>query len=631
MKLLRHITLSICLILVNNAIFAFDHNSSITIGGDSLRPHLKNLEQKDTIRHSELPDEYKAFKRATSQFKWMQKAFDIIIREPNPPKDSKHSITEDFVDYEGKVIRKILVTTLQPFGTNVFEPDSVNKKYKKINDFHMSTKPSVVRRLLQFKRGQRLKPIMLSESETILRDAEYISDARISVIPLEHTTDSVDVAIIVRDKWTIGVDIHRITSKRTDIEFFDKNLFGHGNRGSISMIYSQKHSNKFGYGAEYKLRNLGGTSIDIGAMYLDNVEIRQIGLLAERQLQPKVNYFGKISYDQTNIRTYYQKWDSISPDYLQSFNIAFGRAFTLPSDNTIKRLVISGKFEQKMPEYRDPYHIQHLKGKLLPYGSIQNKMWLGQITLYENSYMRDYLVHNFGVTEDIAQGYNISLQGGYSKFMTPGIPDATYASMKLSYGTHRLIEGYMFSELSLSSFFSKNKAYESFLSYNLKYYSRLKKLSFGRFRQFFTFRYAKLLSPDRYFDNRIHLGDYVYCRTRDYDRTRGGKEQIHLRSESNLFTNYSVAGFRFMFYNFIDFGYQTPTNDLFNSRNMFLGAGLGIRIRNDLLVFRNIDIKFGYYPKAARYEQNKAFDISTSTPRVSPRFTPEYPEVIIVK
>lgn len=631
MRYLRYIFLLCIFYSANNIAFASTERSYSIVRPDSLRPHLGNIEARDTARIYELPDEYKAVKRATSQRRWTQKAFDIIIREPNPPKDAKHSISEDYTEYEGKIIRNITYTRLKPFGTNVINPDSVNTKYKKFNNLHASTKSSVIRRMLQFKRGDHLKAIMLSESETILRDADYINDARINVIPLGHTNDSVDIQVITRDKWTMGVELHRLTSKRTDIELFDKNLFGYGNRGSASLIYSSRYSGKLRFGGDYLFRNIGKTSIDIGAKYIDKVDSREMSYIAERRLRPNMNYFGKIEYNQANYRTEYLVWDSISPDYTQNFKVALGRAFTLPSQNTIKRFVISAMFEQKQPEYRKLEHAQHIEDRLLPYRGIQNKIWLGQLTLYENSYMRDYMIHNFGVTEDVAQGYNISLQGGYSKYSTPGIPDATYASLRLSYGTHRMIQGYLFSEFTLSSFFSKKKTYESLIDYKLKYYSRLVKLPFGRFRQLITFRYTKMLSPERYFYNRIHLGDYLFCRTRDRDKTRGGVEQIWLRLENNLFSNYSVAGFRFMMYNFMDFGYHTPKNDLFNSRNMFLGAGIGIRIRNDLLVFRSIDIKFGYYPKVGPYDQNKAFDVSTSTPNVSPRFTPEYPEVILMK
>lgn len=630
MKHIFYIFLLCFIFSADNLAFASNSKGNI-IQTDSVRPYRNIIEARDTARIQELPDEYKAIKRATSQRKWTQKAFDIIIREPNPPKDAKHSISEEYQEYEGRIIRNITYKRLKPFGTSVINPDSSRSRYKTINNLHASTKSSVIRQMLQFKRGDYLKSIMLSESETILRDADYISDARINIIPLEHTTDSVDIEVITRDKWTIGVELHRLTSKRTDIELYNENLFGYGNRGSASFIYSSRYSGKVRYGGDYMFRNIAKTQIDAGAAFLDRVDTRRMSFVLERKLRPNLNYFGKASYDQENYRDEYYNWDSISPNYTQNFTISLGRAFTLPSHNTIKRFVVSAMFQQKHPEYRNPEHVAHLADRMLPYQGIQNKIWLGQLTLYENSYLRDYMIHNFGVTEDVAQGYNISLQGGYSKYMTPGIPDATYGSLKVSYGSHRLIQGYLFSEFTLSSFFSKKKTYESLIDYKLRYYSRLVKLPFGRFRQLVTFRYTKLLSPERYFYNRIHLGDYVYSRTRDYSKTRGGVEQIWLRLENNLFSNYSVAGFRFMFYNFMDFGYHTPDNDLFNSKNMFLGAGIGIRIRNDLLVFRSIDLKFGYYPKLGPYDQNKAYDISTSTPKVSPRFTPEYPEVILMK
>ena len=47
---------------------------------------------------------------------------------------------------------------------------------------------------------------------------------------------------------------------------------------------------------------------------------------------------------------------------------------------------------------------------------------------------------------------------------------------------------------------------------------------------------------------------------------------------------------------FADFGFLFGTNDLLGSGDILSSIGLGIRIRNDNLVFNTLQIRLGFYP-----------------------------------
>jgi hypothetical protein len=106
-------------------------------------------------------------------------------------------------------------------------------------------------------------------------------------------------------------------------------------------------------------------------------------------------------------------------------------------------------------------------------------------------------------------------------------------------------------------------------------------------------------------------------------------EKLMLKTEGNLFTSLNILGFRFLFYSFADFGWVTDYDrTLLNKNNIYWGAGLGVRIRNDLLVFRTLELKVGYYPRMNQRGFDNFVNVGSLIPNVSPNFTPKYPEEI---
>lgn len=595
-------------------------------------PYLQNIESKDTLRPQELPNSYRTLKERTSKNKWGKKIFSTIITEPTPPDKIKEnrSIVREYSIYSDKIIRNINITVLDPFGTNIRDPHPEEANEISWNYFHTLTRKNVIKSNLQFEEGERVQAAIIAESEALLRQLSYINDARILINPVEGLSDYVDIDVIVRDRWTIGIDIGRLTSTDVNLEFFDKNLFGMGNKAGIITNYSTKYDQKWGMGGYYEYENVARSFIDLKAFYEDQIRRHELSLSAKRTLRPRLNYFGELSYykriDRSKLTL---SWDSISPDFYEDFSISLGRAFTLPSKKSIRRLVLGFRYKMKNRKYEYTPHNEYMQDVLLPYKHVSNKMWLMQLSLYQNSYLRDYLIHNFGTTEDIAQGYNISMQFGYSKFNDEEIKDGLYSSLKASFGSSKFTKGNIYAESSISSFFSNKKPYGSLLKLKINYFTPLLRLSNIRIRQFINLDYTKLLTPDRFLGDRIYMGKTTSLVMKNYERKVQGVEQLLLKSETDIFSPYELLNFRFLFYSFLDVGWNTPGGNLFSNDNFNWGAGIGIRIRNDLLVFKTLDIKIGYYPTMDQNGYRNYFKGSLSTPRVSPNFIPTQPDEIV--
>lgn len=587
---------------------------------------LENIEPTDTIIET-LPDSYKELNKKMGKTKFGKRLYQAIIKEPQNPANFPEniSIEKEYASYKGKKIRNIEIVVLKPFGTDINHPDSTFNEdtfNESLNNLHFSTKHYVIRNNLQFKEGETVDPFVIAETEAFLRNAGYINDARINIIPVP-SSDMVDITVIVRDVFAFGFNIHSLSGTSSDVEIFHRNLLGTGSRVEFQVIHKKKYDPQWGYGLGCAYQNLAGTFIDVEGSYLDNITNQKVYLSAERNLQSKIEYFGQISYLYNANKIDIAGWDSISPDFNNEFSVSFGKSIKIPDKHAVKRFVIAGRYQQKSPEYRN---VLLLQSRLLPYSYVKKQIWLLQTSIYKQAYYRQHLIHNFGITEDIAHGYNISTQIGYSRFSD--FKDGMYGSVSASFGNNYKTGNYFFAG-SLSSFFDKDEAFEGILKLEGKYFSPLIKIGKNRFRQFANISYNRLMTPIRTFENVMYFSDISTLNTNHFRNEAKGTERFSMNLESDMFSAIKLAGFRFLFYGFLDSGWITSyEKELFNSQNFNYGLGVGIRIRNDLLVFKTIDIKLGIYPKFNQGNFTEYFNIKTTDPTVSPNFTPGYPEEI---
>lgn len=621
MKLLHYILIFFSLVQL---LFVFNVKGQNRPVSDSSTYLLRNIEVSDTTVR-QLPDEYKTLKNKMNR-KWSSKLYGVLIREPVVANglSQPEAIDEEYRPYGGKIIRDINVIILKPFGTSVYDPDSVNTKSwfnNNANDLHVSTKTFIVRNNLQFHKGEPVKPMVIAETEALLRETSYISDARIHIVPVP-LTNMVDVVVIVRDVWSIGLSIHKLSLLAADVEVFDKNVLGQGARFDFNIIYNKNYQKHWGFAVGYSYDNLFRTFINAGVSYRDNINYKNYSIVLERPLQTTLNYFGRAYYNQTDYRTNINMWDTITPDRNKDFSISLGRAFTLRDSHYTKRFVIAGGYSQRNPEYRD---YVFPSDKLTPYQFSKNRLFLTQFSLYRQAYFREYLINNFGITENIAYGYRFSVQLGYNFF--PDYKNGMYSSFSVSSGK-RFRSGNYYIEGAVSSFFNSKNAYGGVFKINTRYFSPLMRIGGHRFRQFVEVDYAKLLNPIPEYDNILYYSQVSTLNTRYTNDYYRGTERLMINLESDFFSKVELLGFRFLFYTFGDLGWITSRTDLFKDRNFLGGMGFGIRVRNDLFVFKTLDIRIGWYPKTLQNSFNNYSDIILSNPSVSPNFVPTYPQEI---
>ncbi|MFL5729066.1 MAG: hypothetical protein ACJ75J_06205, partial [Cytophagaceae bacterium] len=120
---------------------------------------------------------------------------------------SVSSQTEDkpYENFNGKVIRDIEIRVLDVFGRSIQDPGKKPKSLleKGGNVIHIKSQRWIIRNKLLFRKGERLEPLKISESERLLRQANFIYDSRIQVRDLPGK-DTVDIIVISQDVWSIS-------------------------------------------------------------------------------------------------------------------------------------------------------------------------------------------------------------------------------------------------------------------------------------------------------------------------------------------------------------------------------------------------------------------------------------------
>ena len=134
----------------------------------------------------------------------------------------------------GAVIGQIRIET-----DNIFDLDDPKEDYplfRLANAIHVTTRPSVIRRALLFKSGDKVSARQIEETERLLRESSYLYSARIRPIAVHDGV--VDIEVRTRDTWSLepGVSFSRAGgSNSSGLTLRDKNFLGTG----VTLGYSR--------------------------------------------------------------------------------------------------------------------------------------------------------------------------------------------------------------------------------------------------------------------------------------------------------------------------------------------------------------------------------------------------------
>jgi hypothetical protein len=249
-------------------------------------------------------------------------------------------------------------------------------------------------------------------------------------------------------------------------------------------------------------------------------------------------------------------------------------------------------------------------------------MFLASAALSIQKYTKTNLIYGYGRTEDIPYGalFKTTVGREYNEFK-----QRTYLGGEVSYGRATNALGYFYVCGGLSTYLNKNYTEQGLLTFGLNYFSNLINLGNLKVRNFVYLHYTRGFG--RYSNELLQFGtDNGFAGFKNDSIT--GTQRFSVSLESVLFSPVNLYGFRFAFFGFSDFSFLSGTAENLGTGYTLSSIGLGIRIRNDNLVFNTLQIRIGYFPNPPVYSRVSPVNISGEQMLRPANFEPGPPAVI---
>jgi len=543
-------------------------------------------------------------------------SFVIVRRDTIYKKQFTGTSDANYIQYSGKKIRKIVVQRLNVFGADINNPASAdpNKIENILNKTHVSTNESIIRKNLLFSEGDMITPLTLSDNERILRQLPYIDDARIIVLPVSD--DEADIVVYTKDVYSLGGSYTYHGLKKGSVSVFEKNIFGMGQEFGLDMPFDNTLPESPGFGVHYLANNISKSFINLNVYFLHGLGEKTYGFdLSRKLVSSKTKWAGGIS-----VRMMYtsEDLDTLKIPAPLKYNLQdywLSRSFLLNKES-VSRLIIGARYTNNNV-FNHPVILPESFYNLQKY-----QLYLTSAALSIQKYTKTNLIYSYGRTEDIPYGalFNITAGREFNEFK-----QRTYIGGEASFARSSKALGYFYLYGGLSTYLNKNRTEQGVLSLGLNYFSNLITLGTARIRNFVYLQYTRGFGRYsneylKFFNNNGFTGfsnDSV-----------NGTQRLAVSLESVLFSPVNFYGFRFAFFGFTEFSFLSGTTEMLGKGYALSSIGVGIRIRNDNLIFNTLQIRIGYFPNPPSYSTISPVNISGEQLLRPNNFEPGAPAII---
>jgi hypothetical protein len=560
--------------------------------------------QESAIRNDDTSKVYRRIEHFADKTKFTKFIHNLIFNpipspvKPHKEKQHKKLIQQSNINFEGKIIRRINITVLDPFGYSI--KDTAASPHGFIqntgNRIHKSTLSITIRNLLLINKNNPFDYLKAKESERLIRAQKYVREVILQPIVISQESDSVDVNILVLDVWSI-IPALAIDNNRIKIEITENNFIGTGHQfqNNFSWNHATGHS---AYVGKYFIPNIKNTYINTTLEYRkdENKDYTRSWTI-ERPFYSSFAKWAAGAYFAQQLQK-----DSIAyPDsthMLQNFkydmeDIWAGKAWQLfkgKSENERStNLILTGRFLKvrylQMPN--EVYDSLHIYSK--------EQFFLSGIGISTRKYVRDRYIFNIGVTEDVPVGKVFGLVGGYQ---IKNNIDRWYTGMKISWGNY-YNWGYFSPNLEFGAFLKSSNFEEVTLRAEINYFSGLFEIGKWKFRQFV--KPMLILGFNRLPSDKLTITGGIP----GFNSTALiGTHRILVTLQTQSYAPWNVWGFRFGPYINCTFGMLGNESSGFKSSQLYSQFGFGVLIRNEYLIFNTFQISLAFYPHVSGVGDN---------------------------
>lgn len=507
--------------------------------------------------------------------------------------------SEDFfIPYEGKIIRKIIVRQVGFDKTVTDTSRNIKTTLTKLaNKLHSNSKDWLIRDNLFIKENRPVNPYRMADNERYIRDLDFILDAKLFIVPLDDTDDSVDVIVMTRDVFSIGGSFNPSSPTKTRFRAYDVNTFGWGQRVQFTGLVEEGRNPPFGYEFLYRKNSIAGsfitatagyTQLNTGSSYGREHEKAYYIRLERPLVSPYTELAGGLEISRNwssnvynTIDTLFRQYRYVVNDFWIGYNIGARSNITDRNRHFIAIRTFDQVFTKK------PVQSQENSNPIYNNRSFV----LAGLTFFKQNFYTTRYIYGFGRTEDVPYGHTMSINFGWSKEL----------------GLERPYLGFELSKSIVTRrghFYNLNFRGGGYNNNGLEDVSLL--LSGSLFSKLLT--YKKLLIRQTLGGDITYVINQRTSLPLDINNEFGlqgvstdslwGTKRFHINSETLAFTPLEFFGFKFAPFTYAEMAWLAPKDETFLDRKPYYGIGGGIRTRNENLVFGTIELRFMYYPRS---------------------------------
>lgn len=548
----------------------------------------ENTPKKDS---SEVYRNIQAYSKKNKFTKLVHK---LVFKPINPKKKKQEKVVQqNYQVFEGKIIRKINIITLDPFGYS--EIDSTKKPRnwveKNGNSIHGKTKKLAIQNILLIRENKPLDSLLVKESVRLIRAQSYISRVAITTKLTAKNGDSVDVSIRVLDTWSL-LPRSSVSDSKVSFQLNERNFFGSGH--TLNTRYQKRYEDRKGaYKLEYIVPNIKNTFILTKLDYFKDLDDNYGKTIRiDRPFySPFAKWAGGIDLSQ-QYRT-----DTLSDANLvyarQSFKFNShdfwgGYALRISKDSTensrVTNLIVSGRF----------VNVNYLESPTAGYDPVDfyasEHFFLSGIGISTRKYVEDKYIFKNGVTEDVPIGKIYGITAGYQ---FKNNKERFYLGGQVSFGNY-FKWGFISLNFELGTFFNKSITDQTAFTFQANYFTNLITVGKWKVRQFFKPQLTIGINRQNSIGDQLTINEEYGIQ--GFKSAIYGNQKAQLTFQTQTYSPWNVFGFRLNPY----FNYTIAMlgNEETKMRNnqAFSKIGIGLIINNDYLVFRTFQISLAYYP-----------------------------------
>ena len=516
-----------------------------------------------------------------------------LIFEPHLTNPVKKEVSQKvYSNFEGKVIRKINIETLDPFGYSIADTllSPKNIFLRAGNEWHLKTKNITIRNLLLLNKNQRFDSLLVKESERLVRSQDFVRDVSFSARPTSEMSDSVDINIRVLDNWSLIPNFS--TSPSSNImNLTEQNFIGSGHEVRVGYTKDMTGGPN-SFSTNYYVPNIRNTYISSTLHYeFDNENNHLKSVAIDRPFYSSLaRWAGGVSFACQSKKANLMGDDSIyAPINLEFQTQDFwgGYAYQLFKGNTederTTNLITTARY----------LRVHYLENPSETYDPLRNysneNFLLFGVGLSSRKYVQDKYVFKYGVPEDIPIGRVYALTGGYQIKHDCG---RLFLGARFSVGNY-YPWGYLSSNFKYESFFHSSKSEEGVFVADIKYFTKLLEIGNWRFRQFLEPKLT--IGINRLSCDSLTLNDGFGIKGFESNNLSGTR-RIMFTSQTQAYAPWDLIGFRFGPFFTYSLGMLGDAETGFKHKRLCSNIGLGILIMNEHLILNTFQLSISFYP-----------------------------------